>query len=115
MMNVNKKEEITVYISEAGKERPVIIPLGISMTLMEALKAFDEPIEATCGGMALCASCHVQVLDDGIDKTGELTDPELDMLETLPEYSDICRLSCQIQVSEALDGLRIMYMEPMLV
>ena len=108
-------EEITVYITNDGKERAIKIPLGISMSLMEALKAYDEPIEATCGGMALCATCQILVLDNAIHKTGVPTDPELDMLETLPEYNPDCRLSCQIKVSKELDGLRIMYMEPVYV
>lgn len=106
-------EEITVYIAgENGEDRALQIPLGVSMSLMEALKAYDEPIEATCGGMALCATCHIQVLDGKVEQTGEHTDDELDMLESLPDYTDNCRLSCQIPVSEALDGIRIVYMQP---
>ena len=75
---------------------------------MEALKAYDEPIEATCGGMALCASCLVEVID-GLDTTGDLSMDEEAMLDTLPEENEAFRLSCQINVSPSLDGLRIRY------
>jgi 2Fe-2S ferredoxin len=107
-------EEISLFVVDSeGTERELKIPIGIAMSLMEALRAFDEPLEATCGGMALCASCHIQVLEGSVD-IGELTSDEEAMLETLPEYTDACRLSCQVQVSEQLHGIRIRYMQPLL-
>ncbi|MCB0503381.1 MAG: 2Fe-2S iron-sulfur cluster binding domain-containing protein [Bacteroidetes bacterium] len=108
-------EEITIYVYSNGEERALQIPLGINMSLMEALKAYDEPIEATCGGMALCATCQIEILDGAIDKTGEKTDDEMTMLESLPEFNSASRLSCQIKVSKELDGLRILYLQPVLV
>ena len=51
---------------------------------MEVLKASDYTILATCGGMALCATCHVQVLE-GLDQLPPAQDAELDMLDTLPD------------------------------
>ena len=108
-------EDITIYVVGPDGEKALTIPLGFSMTLMEALKAYDEPIAATCGGMALCASCQVQILDGGIDKTGEKGDDEEAMLESLPQYDENSRLGCQIHISEALDGLRISYMQPVVV
>jgi len=102
-------DELSSYIVDPkGDERELKIPLGIAMSLMEALKAFDEPVEATCGGMALCASCLVDITD-GFDNTGELTLDEEAMLDTLPEYNERFRLSCQINVDADLDGLRIQY------
>ena len=107
--------EISVFVLlDDGREHEITIPLGISMSLMEALKAHEEPIDATCGGMALCASCHIQVVG-GLDKTGGMTGDEEAMLDTLPDCTGTCRLSCQIKVSEALDGIRIRYMQPILV
>lgn len=73
---------------------------------MEVLKASDYDILATCGGMALCATCHVQILE-GIEKLDEQSDNELDMLDTLPEITDESRLSCQIKLHPSLDGLKL--------
>lgn len=102
-------DTIRIYIAgDDGPDRELEIPVGISMSLMEALKAYEEPIEATCGGMALCASCLVEVLD-GLEATGDTTVDEEAMLDTLPEYEPNFRLACQIRVSPAIKGLRIRY------
>ncbi len=108
-------DEITIYVESIEGERAIKIPLGISMSLMEALKAYEEPIEATCGGMALCASCHIEVLQDPSELKGNLTEDEEDMLDSLPDFIENGRLACQVLVTAALDGLRIRYMEPVLV
>ena len=71
---------------------------------MEVLKASDYSILATCGGMALCATCHVQVLD-GYEKLPPAEDDEINMLDTLPDASFDSRLSCQIRISENVDGM----------
>jgi 2Fe-2S ferredoxin len=56
------KESIKVFVQHPdGKEDEVEIPLGVSLSLMEVLKGEGYPIEATCGGMALCATCRVEV------------------------------------------------------
>lgn len=103
--------EITIFIQDNdGTERPLQVPLGISMTLMEALKAYDEPIEATCGGMALCATCLVAIVN-GLEQTGSRTEDEEAMLDSLPDVVENCRLTCQINITEALDGLRIRYID----
>src|SRR5690554_4510177 len=86
------------------------IPDGINLSLMEILKASEYDILATCGGMALCATCHVQVVD-GMEKLDERTDAEMDMLDTLPNADDYSRLACQIKISPAIDGLRIRVFE----
>ncbi|MEX2335900.1 MAG: 2Fe-2S iron-sulfur cluster-binding protein [Fulvivirga sp.] len=81
------------------------VPEDISLSLMEVLKASDYPVLATCGGMALCATCHVDV-QQGLDQLAAHTDAELDMLDTLPDTTGNSRLACQIQVSEHLNGAR---------
>lgn len=86
-----------------GERQPVEIPEGITLSLMEVLKASDYTILATCGGMALCATCHVQVLA-GLDALPSAQDAELDMLDTLPDADSDSRLACQIRVDEALEG-----------
>lgn len=89
---------------ESTKE--IEIPEGINLNLMEVLKAFEYNILATCGGMALCATCHIQVLE-GIDQLPEPQDTELDMLDTLPDATSESRLACQLKVNEQLEGITV--------
>lgn len=86
-----------------GTRQDLEIPEGISLSLMEVLKGSDYTMLATCGGMALCATCHVQVLA-GLDALPPPPDAELDMLDTLPDAGSDSRLSCQLRVDAALDG-----------
>lgn len=87
-----------------GGRNPVEIPEEISLSLMEVLKASDYNILATCGGMALCATCHVQVLK-GLDELPQPGDEEMDMLDTLPDAGFDSRLACQIRMSENMEGM----------
>jgi ferredoxin len=87
-----------------GHRKPVEIPEDISLSLMEVLKATDHHILATCSGMALCATCHVQVLE-GPEKYFHATDAELDLLDTLPDAGNDSRLACQLRISEDMDGM----------
>jgi 2Fe-2S ferredoxin len=104
------KESIKVFVQHPdGKEDEVEIPLGVSLSLMEVLKGEGYPIEATCGGMALCATCRVEVLNNdeiGLDEAGN---DELCMLDTLPCNTGNCRLTCQIHVNEQIDGLKVKF------
>lgn len=86
-----------------GQQMPISIPEGINLNLMEVLKASEHDIIATCGGMALCATCMVQVLE-GAKQLPSPHDQELDMLDTMPSSDDKSRLSCQIAVNEQLEG-----------
>lgn len=86
-----------------GNRQPIEAPDDMGLSLMEVLKASEYPVLATCGGMALCATCHVEVLD-GKDGLGDATDVELDQLEALPEMYDTSRLACQIRISGDLEG-----------
>ncbi|MGV3557203.1 2Fe-2S iron-sulfur cluster-binding protein [Larkinella arboricola] len=86
-----------------GDRQPLEIPEGISLSLMEVLKASDYPIQATCGGMALCATCHVAVLE-GADALPPVNDAEGDLLDTLPDADADSRLACQLRVDETMLG-----------
>ncbi len=88
---------------QEGNRQQIEAPDDMGLSLMEALKASEYPVLATCGGMALCATCHVEILQ-GQDGLGDATDVELDQLEALPEYFPTSRLACQIRISEQLDG-----------
>jgi ferredoxin, 2Fe-2S len=86
-----------------GNRQQIEAPDDMGLSLMEVLKASEYPVLATCGGMALCATCHVEILQ-GQDGLGDATDVELDQLEALPEFFPTSRLACQIRISEQLDG-----------
>lgn len=86
-----------------GNVQSIEVPGDINLSLMEVLKASEYNILATCGGMALCATCHVEV-EKGINDLGEPGDAEMDMLDTLPDAGFNSRLACQIRIGEHLNG-----------
>jgi ferredoxin len=86
-----------------GNVQTLELPEDINLSLMEILKASEYPVLATCGGMALCATCHVDVIK-GSDQLGSPTDVELDMIDTLPDASSTSRLACQIRLNEKMNG-----------
>lgn len=93
-------------IDREGVKSELNVPTDISMNLMEILKGEGYPILATCGGMALCGTCHVLVLE-GFDQLPPRTYEELDMLDTLPETFDNSRLCCQIKVQQLPENLTV--------
>ena len=95
---------ISFQVEDAsGVRRTIDVPEDINLSVMEVLRASEYAIAATCGGMALCATCYVEVID-GVDQIGEPTIAELDMLDTLPSATSASRLSCQIKVGPKLHG-----------
>lgn len=98
--------EITVFVHEPnGQVTPVVAPTDMALSLMEVLKGSGYPIEARCGGMALCATCHIEVLNDK-PLTPE-SDDEVLMLDTVPNITPTSRLSCQIKIHPEIDGLEL--------
>jgi ferredoxin len=89
---------------QQGSLTEMEVPTNISMSLMEVLKGMDYHILATCGGMALCATCHVEV-KTGFESLGEPSDDEWAMLDTLPKLTQTSRLSCQIKVNALKEGM----------
>ncbi len=81
------------------------IPPDIGLNVMEACKANELPILGTCGGMALCGSCHVYVLSD--HHLSNKSDEEEEMLDKLYTSKDNSRLCCQVRVDDRINGLRI--------
>lgn len=76
------------------------------MTVMEAAIKNSVPgIDADCGGACACATCHVYVDPAWADKTGTAEQMEEDMLDFAFDVRDTSRLSCQIKVTDELDGL----------
>ena len=81
-------------------------PTDMGLSLMEILKGNDYDILATCGGMALCATCHVEVLS-GFNNLTAISDDEYAMLDTLPNITATSRLSCQLKLTPDLDNITV--------
>ncbi len=84
-------------------------PTDMNMNMMELCKSYDLPVEGTCGGMAMCASCHLYVLSD--HEIPEKSDDEEAMLDQAFFVKKNSRLGCQIHLKEELDGLRVQLAE----
>jgi ferredoxin-2, mitochondrial len=80
-------------------------PTDMAMNLMEICKSYELPVEGTCGGMALCASCHVYVTSD--HELSEPSEDELNMLDQAFYVKSNSRLGCQIKMHEEIDGLEV--------
>lgn len=95
-----------VVVDRAGEERSVEAASGLSV--MEAIRdnGFDELL-ALCGGCCSCATCHVIVDPAFADKLPAMSEDEDDLLESSDHRTAQSRLSCQISLSDDLDGLRV--------
>lgn len=90
----------------AGESSSVEVDAG--QTLMEALRDSDyDDIEAICGGQCSCASCHVYVEGEWFDKLGGRNDDEELLVSSSDSFKDISRLSCQIQITDEMEGLKV--------
>lgn len=92
--------------TRAGEQRVVQATSGRS--LMENLRdgGIDE-ILALCGGNCSCATCHVHVAEEWLDKLSPMSGDEDDLLDSSDDRRSDSRLSCQIRVTDALDGLSV--------
>ena len=96
---------LVTYVDHDGTRHEVEVPTGDSV-MRGAVNNMIEGIVAECGGGLACATCHCYVDDDWINKVGAPSESELQMLEaTAGERKAGSRLSCQINVTDALDGL----------
>ena len=94
--------KITV-IDREEKFHELDAPTDMNMNLMELCKAYELPVEGTCGGMALCSTCHCYVESE--TKLPEPKEAEEDMLDQAFFVEDNSRLGCQIPLTDDLDGL----------
>jgi len=95
-----------VVVDRSGSEREIDVANGVSV--MEAIRdsGFDELL-ALCGGCCSCATCHVYVDPAFADKLPTMSEDENDLLDSSDHRSETSRLSCQVHVSDATDGLRV--------
>ncbi|EAN80895.1 putative adrenodoxin precursor [Trypanosoma cruzi] len=99
--------KVRVHATSAeGKTVSFTAPTGI--TLMEAIRDLGRlDIEAACDGTCACSTCHVILREEDFEKLSEPSEDEVDMLDLAPSVTKTSRLSCQIQLTDALDGITV--------
>ena len=101
------KNSVTITVLNSAGEINLEAPNDMGLNLMEFLKANDyAQIQGTCFGIALCATCHIRVLES-FPLLDEQMDEEFLMLETLPVVFENSRLSCQIPLNKSLSKISI--------
>jgi len=95
---------ITVTDRE-GAVHDIVAPTDMAMNLMEVFKAYELPVEGTCGGMAMCASCQCYVTSS--HELEEMQDEEEAMLSEAFFVKSSSRLGCQIPITSQLEGLEV--------
>ena len=97
---------IKVFVIDRDEKRHELdAPTDMNMNMMELCKSYELPVEGTCGGMAMCASCHMYVLSS--HEISERSEDEEDMLDEAFFVEDNSRLGCQIKLAADLDGLEV--------
>ncbi len=99
-----------VFVDPQGLRHEVEVPAGY--TVMEAAIDNDVPgIVAECGGACACATCHSYVAEDWLVKLPAMEDMEDAMLDSALDRKENSRLTCQIQMTDALDGIEVFVAE----
>ena len=94
------------YTDHQGNSKTIDVENGLSV--MEGAIQNDVPgIDADCGGSMACATCHVYVEEKWLDKLSKAEDGEIDMIDMAFEPQKNSRLSCQLIVTNELDGLKV--------
>lgn len=95
-----------IYIEANGTEHEVDVPVGTSI-MQGAVNHLVPGIEGDCGGLCACGTCHVYVPEEWQTLCGEVDELEQGMLEFAFDVNESSRLSCQISVTEDMEGMRI--------
>ena len=94
------------FIDFRGISRTVRAEMGAS--LMEAARSNDiRGIDAECGGVCACATCHVYIDEAFVERLNPLTEAERPMLEFIEASRPNSRLACQVRITQALDGMKV--------
>lgn len=99
-------EDNTITITVIDRENTVHeldAPTDMNMNLMEICKSYELPVQGTCGGMALCSTCHCYIESD--TTLPEMSEDEEDMLDQAFFVEDNSRLGCQLHITNELNGL----------
>lgn len=95
-----------IHVTDRDGQRHTLQALE-GFRVMEIIRDWDLDIKAECGGACACATCHVYVSEEWAGKLAEMRDEEEDMLDSAFSVEPNSRLSCQILMTEELDGLEI--------
>jgi ferredoxin len=96
-------------VDREGKEHELEAPTDMNMNMMELCKSYELPVEGTCGGMAMCASCHMYILSD--HALTDRNDDEEAMLDQAFFVKSNSRLGCQLHLSNNMEGLKVQLAE----
>jgi 2Fe-2S ferredoxin len=94
--------KVTV-IDRVGAAHELDAPTDMNMNMMELCKSYELPVEGTCGGMAMCASCHMYIESDHV--LHEMGEDEENMLDQAFFVERNSRLGCQLHLTDEMDGL----------
>lgn len=92
------------YIQASGESHEVTIESGTNL-MQGAVDNMIDGILAECGGSCSCATCHCYIAEDWVDKVEPASEMETDLLDCVTDPKDTSRLSCQINITDAHDGL----------
>jgi 2Fe-2S ferredoxin len=94
--------KVTV-IDREGTSHELDAPTDMNMNMMELCKSYELPVEGTCGGMAMCASCHMYI--ESSHELPEMGEDEENMLDQAFFVERNSRLGCQLHLADDMDGL----------
>lgn len=100
------KDQINItIIDRKGESASYEAPTDMNLNLMELMKALEYPVKGTCGGMALCSTCHIYI--ESHHELHPMSDDEEAVLDQAFFVNSKSRLGCQIKINESLEGLII--------
>ncbi len=95
-----------IVVTREGEEREIDGDAGLSV--MEVIRdAGIDEILALCGGCCSCATCHIHVDPTFVDRLPPISEDENDLLDSSSDRDETSRLSCQVEFSDALDGMKV--------
>ena len=95
-----------IHVTDRAGE-PQVVEGRVGASVMETLRELDNGVEALCGGMCSCATCHSYVDSSWWDRLPPRSDDEDELLSELEYVQDNSRLTCQLEFSDELDGLTL--------
>ncbi|NOU05414.1 MAG: 2Fe-2S iron-sulfur cluster binding domain-containing protein [Hyphomicrobiaceae bacterium] len=95
---------LNVTLRDGGRFQPQAMP---GFRVMELIRMYGLPIKAECGGVCVCATCHVRIPEHWLSLLPPPSDEEMAKLDEIPDADETSRLACQLIMTDELDGLEI--------